>query len=202
MYEKNLQGGFPKLFWRIKMKIKFIFLNFFCIFLLLACVERRIYLPDGKDMKDENKVVYKEEKISTEESKTSDKETLTFSELEGIIKKLSEEIGDIYFDYDKYDIRQSDVSTLKKVASALQKYPRLKVIVEGHCDERGTNEYNFALGQKRANAAKQYLVTLGVPSTKIEIISYGEEKPLCTEQNENCWQKNRRAHFVFIEEGK
>lgn len=92
--------------------------------------------------------------------------------------------------------------TLKKVASYLQKYPKLRVIIEGHCDERGTNEYNFALGQKRADSAKQYLITLGIISSRIDIISYGEEKPLCTEQNESCWQKNRRAHFVFIEEGK
>ncbi len=184
------------------MKIKFIFLTFFCIFLLIACVERRVYLPDGKDMKDTKEGVSMEGKIPAEELKTLDKEDFTSSEFERIIKKLSEEIGDIHFDYDKYDIRQNDIPTLKKVASALQKYPKLRVIVEGHCDDRGTNEYNFALGQKRANAAKQYLVSLGIPSTKIEIISYGEEKPLCTEQNETCWQRNRRAHFVFIEEGK
>jgi peptidoglycan-associated lipoprotein len=151
------------------------------------------------------KLQKKEEKIEekTDIDKTKlEEEALSFKQISELIRKLQEEIRDIYFDFDRYDIRQEDIPTLKKIASVLQKYPKLKVIIEGHCDERGTNEYNFALGQKRANSAKQYLISLGVSSSKMEIISYGEEKPLCTEQNEGCWQKNRRAHFVFIEEGK
>ncbi|MCX8034176.1 MAG: peptidoglycan-associated lipoprotein Pal [Thermodesulfovibrio sp.] len=188
------------------MNIKFALLTIFCFFLLFSCAERRVYLPDGKDR---GEILKKEDKIQTEEAKPDDKadkvdkdDEFISSEIREIIKKLQKDIGDIHFDYDKYDIRQNDIPTLKKVASALQKYPKLRVIIEGHCDERGTNEYNFALGQKRANSAKQYLITLGVSSARIDIISYGEEKPLCSEQNEACWQKNRRAHFVFIEEGK
>lgn len=179
------------------MKIKFIFLTVLCFLLTIACVERKIYLSDGKAIEEQTK---KEEKLHTD-IKTDEEEKIASIKIKETIKKLQEEIGDIYFDYDKYEIRQNDIVTLKKVASALQRHPKLRVIIEGHCDERGTNEYNFALGQKRANAAKQYLITLGIPSVKIDIISYGEEKPLCTEQNETCWQKNRRAHFVFIEEG-
>ncbi|MCS7203967.1 MAG: peptidoglycan-associated lipoprotein Pal [Thermodesulfovibrio sp.] len=184
------------------MNIKIAFLICFCFVFLFSCTERRIYLPDGKE---KGEVIRKEEKIQTEEANKIDKEKqaeLRPSEIKEIVKKLQEEISDIYFDYDKYDIRTEDIPTLKKVAAALQKYPKLRLIIEGHCDERGTNEYNFALGQKRANSAKQYLISLGISSTRIDIISYGEEKPLCTEQNEACWQKNRRAHFVFIEEEK
>lgn len=182
------------------MKIKIILLAIFCLFLIIACAERKIYMPDGKET---TGIVKKEERTEIEKTKPSEEETsFTTSQMAELIKKLQEEIGDIHFDYDKYDVRQDDLPTLKKVASYLQKYPKLRVIIEGHCDERGTNEYNFALGQKRADSAKQYLITLGIISSRIDIISYGEEKPLCTEQNESCWQKNRRAHFVFIEEGK
>ncbi len=77
--------------------------------------------------------------------------------------------------------------------------PKTKVVVEGNCDERGTSEYNLALGDRRANAAKSYLVSLGIPSRRIKTISYGKEKPLCTESTEECWSKNRRDHFVLTE---
>jgi peptidoglycan-associated lipoprotein len=185
-----------------KMSFRNIFLIIFCLIFVFACAERKIYIPDGKV---DGEVTKKEEKIEekTDIDKTKlEEEALSSKQISELIRKLQEEIRDIYFDFDRYDIRQEDIPTLKKIASVLQKYPKLKVIIEGHCDERGTNEYNFALGQKRANSAKQYLISLGVSSSKMEIISYGEEKPLCTEQNEGCWQKNRRAHFVFIEEGK
>ncbi|MFN4228190.1 MAG: peptidoglycan-associated lipoprotein Pal, partial [Candidatus Ratteibacteria bacterium] len=180
-----------------------ILFSILCIFLIISCAERKIYLPDGKDRRDFPQEIDKEEKKVSEDSTLDlEKEKLPYSEPLQIIKKLNEEVEDIYFDFDSYDIRPDAIPTLKKIATALQKYPKIKVIIEGHCDERGTNEYNFALGQKRAYSAKQYLMSLGVVSGRIEIISYGEEKPLCTEQNENCWQRNRRAHFVFIEEGK
>jgi len=184
------------------MSFRNIFLIIFCIFFVFACSERRIYMPDGKV---EGEFSKKEEKIEekTDIDKTKfEEESVSTKQISELIKRLQEEIRDIHFDFDRYEIRHEDIPTLKKVAAILQKYSNIKVLIEGHCDERGTNEYNFALGQKRANSAKQYLITLGVPSSKMEIISYGEEKPLCTEQNEACWQKNRRAHFVFIEEGK
>ncbi|MGC9045196.1 MAG: peptidoglycan-associated lipoprotein Pal [Thermodesulfovibrio sp.] len=179
------------------MSIKNLFLVIFCLFFVFACAERKIYMPEGKV---EGEIPKKEEKI--EAGKPEQQEEISTEKMSELVKKLQDEVRDIHFDFDKYDIKQEDIPTLKKVASILQKYPGLKVIIEGHCDERGTAEYNFALGQKRANAVKQYLITLGVPSSKMEIISYGEEKPLCNEHNESCWQKNRRAHFVFIEEGK
>jgi len=181
------------------MNFKAITLIILCFLFIFGCAERKVYMPEGKPS---GEVTQKEEKKEVEKQKPVEEETLSSAQISELIRKLQEEIKDIHFDFDKYDIRQDDIPTLKKVATVLQKYPKLKVIIEGHCDERGTNEYNFALGQKRANSAKQYLITLGVPSSKIDIISYGEEKPLCNEHNEDCWQKNRRAHFVFIEEGK
>jgi peptidoglycan-associated lipoprotein len=105
---------------------------------------------------------------------------------------------DIHFDYDKYNVKDEYKPELKSVASWITKNSGTKLSVEGHCDERGTNEYNLALGDRRAKAVKDYLVSLGVPSSKVETISYGEEKPLCTEQTEECWAKNRRAHFVVL----
>jgi len=105
---------------------------------------------------------------------------------------------DVLFDYDKYDIRADSRSALDAVADFLNRNTGLKVAIEGHCDERGTNEYNLALGEKRAKAAKNYLASFGVSSAKLITITYGEEKPTCTQSNEDCWQQNRRAHFVVV----
>ncbi len=107
---------------------------------------------------------------------------------------------DIYFAYDQYDISTDAQFTLQAVASWLNKNPDAKILVEGHCDDRGTNEYNLALGDRRAKAARDYLVALGIASGRIETISYGEEEPLCSEPSEECWTKNRRAHFVILKE--
>jgi peptidoglycan-associated lipoprotein len=107
-------------------------------------------------------------------------------------------LKDIHFDFDKYDILPEDAQILKENAALLSKYPQVKVQVEGHCDERGTNEYNLALGERRANAAKKYLVSLGISADRISSISYGEEKPLDTGHNEEAWANNRRGHFVIL----
>jgi peptidoglycan-associated lipoprotein len=107
-------------------------------------------------------------------------------------------LKDIHFDFDRYDILPEDAQILKENAALLMNYPKVKIQVEGHCDERGTNEYNLALGERRANAAKKYLVSLGVSTDRISSISYGEEKPLDTGHNEEAWAKNRRGHFVIL----
>lgn len=105
---------------------------------------------------------------------------------------------DILFDYDKYDVKEVYKPEMLKISAWMAKNSSAVVSIEGHTDERGTNEYNLALGDRRAKSVKDYLVSLGVPSSRIETISYGEEKPVCTEQNEECWTKNRRAHFVIL----
>ena len=101
----------------------------------------------------------------------------------------------MFFDFDKYDIRPTDAKTLDTNAAWLKSNDNL-VLIEGHCDERGTNEYNLALGERRAKAAMNYLVAQGVQASRITIISYGKERPTCTEHSESCWAQNRRAHFL------
>jgi len=107
------------------------------------------------------------------------------------------EVQDAYFDLDKADIRNDARAALAKTADFLRNYPQVKVVVEGHCDERGSTEYNLALGDRRAAAVKQYLVSLGIGADRMSTVSYGKEKPFCTESNEDCWQRNRRGHFVM-----
>jgi peptidoglycan-associated lipoprotein len=108
-------------------------------------------------------------------------------------------LSDIHFGYNDYAIQDQDGSVLKSNASWLQAHPETKVQVEGHCDERGSEEYNIALGAKRAQAAKDYLVTLGVGDSRISTISYGKELPLCQEHDDSCWAQNRRDHFAVSE---
>ena len=105
------------------------------------------------------------------------------------------DLKDVFFDFDKYDIRPGDATTLDANAKWLKANDNL-VLIEGHCDERGTNEYNLALGERRAKSTMNYLVSQGVQANRITIISYGEERPQCTEHNEACWSKNRRSHFL------
>jgi peptidoglycan-associated lipoprotein len=116
----------------------------------------------------------------------------------GTLGKSAEEgpLRDINFDFDRYDLRPDAREILKGHAAWLKANPQSRVEVEGHCDERGTSEYNLALGAKRAESAKRYLIDLGISPSALSTISYGEELPLCREQNEACWAKNRRAHFV------
>ncbi len=102
----------------------------------------------------------------------------------------------IYFDFDRSFIRDDAKSVMKANAEWLKANPKTKVRIEGNCDERGTKEYNQALGQRRASSAKKYLTDLGIAAKRISLISYGKEKPVCTEQNEDCWQKNRRDDLV------
>jgi len=105
--------------------------------------------------------------------------------------------ADVHFDYDSADIRDSDRPILSKNAEALKKYDFLKVAVEGHCDERGSVEYNLALGERRAKAAFDYLVQLGVSAERLKTVSYGKEVPLCQDANEGCWARNRRARSTI-----
>jgi peptidoglycan-associated lipoprotein len=106
-------------------------------------------------------------------------------------------VQDIFFDYDTYDIRADSQATLSKDASYLASHPDVKVVIGGYCDERGSNEYNLALGQNRADAARNALITAGVAASRIRVISYGKEKPFCSESTEECWQLNRRDGFTI-----
>ena len=109
-------------------------------------------------------------------------------------------ISDAYFDYDKHTLRADAVEALQKdstdLRDILKDYPDYKLTIEGHCDERGSAEYNMALGQKRADAAKDYLVQVGIPTTQLAAVTFGKAKPGCDSHDEGCWQKNRRVHIV------
>jgi peptidoglycan-associated lipoprotein len=106
------------------------------------------------------------------------------------------ELRDVFFDFDRYAIKPDAARTLDASIAWLKSSPSALVLIEGHCDERGTNAYNLALGERRAKAAHEYLVARGVAAARIQTISYGEERPACTERNETCWSRNRRAHFL------
>ncbi len=106
-------------------------------------------------------------------------------------------LSDAFFDYDQSDLREDARSVLAGDAQWLKKHATVQVLIEGHCDERGTAAYNLALGDRRANAAKEYLISLGIDGSRLRTVSYGKERPFCTEANESCWQKNRRAHLVI-----
>lgn len=107
-------------------------------------------------------------------------------------------LKDVFYDFDHYNLRLDARETLKRNAEWLKANPSARVEIEGHADERGTNEYNLALGAKRAHASKDYLMSLGISGERLNTVSYGEEVPVCVEHNEGCWQKNRRARFVVI----
>jgi peptidoglycan-associated lipoprotein len=144
------------------------------------------------------------EKLRTEETRKAREKELERSLLTkkepGIEGEIFEStlLKDIHFDFDKYDVRLGDTEILQGNAALLMKYPAVRIEVEGHCDERGTVEYNLALGERRANSTKQYLISLGVSADRISTISYGEERPLDPGHNEEAWAKNRRAHFTIL----
>jgi peptidoglycan-associated lipoprotein len=118
------------------------------------------------------------------------------------IDELLARIEDAYFDYDKHTLRPDAVKALQsdstELRDILKDYPSYKLTIEGHCDERGSAEYNMALGEKRAESAKDYLVQVGIPGDQLAVISYGKEKPVCEDHDEACWQKNRRIHIVAM----
>jgi peptidoglycan-associated lipoprotein len=111
-------------------------------------------------------------------------------------------LGEVHFDFNRSEIREVDKSVLSKNAEVLKKFDFLKITVEGHCDERGSVEYNLALGERRAKAAYDHLVGLGVPAARMRTVSYGKEVPVCSEGTEDCWARNRRAHFTVSEKTK
>jgi peptidoglycan-associated lipoprotein len=170
-------------------------------FMLAGCPARKVVQPEQQPTVTSQGTKQGATEIKPEERITEQK--LTKIETKEEPSKYIEEKGlfeDIHFDFDKYDIRPDTQPVLQKIASWLLKNNSVKILIEGHCDERGTNEYNLALGDRRAKATRDYFIALGVSPNRIEMVSYGEEKPLCTEKTEECWAKNRRAHFVILKE--
>lgn len=196
-------------------KIFLLFLAFVLVFVFAGCAKRAVTTPVTQEapketaqksapVEPEKKIeVEKKTPMKTEEpvmAKAEPKkvETVQVKEAEAVASQFP----NIYFDFDKYNIREDAKPTLKSAADWLIKNNDANMILEGHCDERGTNEYNLALGEKRAKSASDYLVSSGVAKNRLDIISYGEEKPFCKEQSEDCWQKNRRVQFIPAKAGK
>ncbi len=176
---------------------------FFAFLILFSCAHKEPKLQkEAKPVVEEEKapVVEKEEVIPEPEVIKPVTETPAEDILSYGIDELNKMayLKHIYFDYDKFDIKEEYKSILEENARFLKRNSSIKIKIEGHCDERGTREYNLALGEKRANAAKYYLVSLGIDEDRIETISFGKEKPLSLCHNESCWWQNRRAHFVII----
>ncbi len=153
----------------------------------------------AREAKEKESARIKEEEAKKEREKEFEK-SLVAKKTPGIEGEVFESklLKDIHFDFDKYDIRPGDAEILKENAALLIKHPNVKIQLEGHCDERGTIEYNLALGERRANSTKKYLISIGISTDRISTISYGKEKPLDPDHNEEAWAKNRRAHTVIL----
>jgi peptidoglycan-associated lipoprotein len=193
-------------------KIAFILSLVLAGFILAGCSPQKVVQPTPADQQQQ------QQQQPTVTSKESGTETTVIKPSERITEKqlakieMKEEVRsdrykevkdlfeDIYFDYDEYEIRAAAKAILEKISTWMLTNRASKISIEGHCDERGTNEYNLALGDKRAKAARDFLIALGVPSGRIEMISYGEEKPVCSEKTDACYAKNRRVHFVILKE--
>ena len=154
---------------------------------------------EAEEVKERELARIKEEEAKMPQGRELEKSLVAKKErgIEGEVFE-SKLLKDIHFHYDKYDIGREDEGLLKENAAFLKKNPNMKIQIEGHCDERGTTEYNLALGERRANSAKKYLVSLGIASDRISTISYGKERPLDRGHHEQAWAKNRRAHFIVL----
>jgi peptidoglycan-associated lipoprotein len=180
---------------------KFVVFTFMLLFAfgLVACQKRAVTKADTEPPVQPQAVEKKDQEKVTESKIDSKVESVDVKDKDGQYVESKESMfSDILFDYDKYDVADTYKPVLKSVSSWMAKNTSARLSIEGHCDDRGTNEYNLALGDRRAKAVKDYLVSLGVASDRINVISYGEERPLCSEQTEACWAKNRRAHFTVL----
>jgi peptidoglycan-associated lipoprotein len=169
--------------------------------IMMGCPKKTVVKEEPSVKKEEAKIeAAKKEEAQREEAakKEFEKSLIAKKEpgIEGVVFESSL-LKDIRFEFDKYDIRPGDAAILKENAAVLKKYHKVKIQVEGHCDERGTNEYNLALGERRANSTKNYLLSLGVSPERISTISYGEERPVDPGHTEEAWAKNRRAHTII-----
>jgi len=173
--------------------------------LLFGCPKKKPNTPP-KDLNVETTTVAPPPPASTEEVKppqqpsTSDKteNPLLSEDLQVVNDELRRRgfAGDIYFNYDESNLSDEAREKLARNADVLKGQPQFQVTIEGHCDERGTSEYNLALGERRANAVRDYLGSLGVTPARMRTLSYGKERPVCTQNEESCWSQNRRAHMV------
>jgi len=169
-----------------------------CFGLIMIGCPKKTVMKEEPSVKKEEAAKAEAEVAKEKATKEQFEKSLVAAKTPGIEGQVFESslLKDIHFDFDRYDIRPIDAAILKENAALLNKFTNVKIQIEGHCDERGTVEYNLALGERRATSAKNYLVSLGIASARISTISYGEEKPLDPSHNEEAWAKNRRAHTL------
>lgn len=177
-----------------------------CSLALVGCAKKKPTTTDESMATTETQVEAPAQEVKAEPTpQPMDDETraLMSEDLQVVNNYVSQNglIGDVYFDFDEYELKPEARERLAKNAEFMKSHPEFVYTIEGHCDERGTNEYNLALGDRRANAAKNYLISLGVTGNRLQTLSYGEERPVCTESTEACWARNRRAHFVVTGRG-
>ncbi len=181
------------------LTITILFLCFGLI--LMGCPKKPVVREEPSVKKEEAAKIEADRMAKEKESKAKEEfeKSLVAKRTPGIEGEVFESslLKDIHFNFDKYDIRPEDVAILRENAALLKKYPKVKIQIEGHCDERGTVEYNLALGERRATSTKNYLVSLGISADRLSTISYGKERPLDPGHNEEAWTKNRRAHTVI-----
>ena len=163
------------------------------LFFVAGCADKDSTVRDDSQKQKTSKTQKMDDGINIDKEGISGK-SLTDEQLRTVMQTI---FTDVHFAYNKYDVLDEDKQSLRTKADWLLKHPGVTVNIEGHCDDRGSSEYNLALGDQRAQSVASYLVSLGVPADRMETISFGKEKPLCTEANDNCWNNNRRAHFVL-----
>ena len=175
------------------------FVPILCLGLILIGCPKKTVVKEEPSLKKEAEAT-REMKPKEEQGAKELEKSLVAKKEPGIEGEVLESklLKDIHFDFDKYNIRREDAEILKENAALLKKNPKITIQIEGHCDERGTVEYNLALGERRANNTKKYLASLGVSAARISTISYGKEKPLDPGHNEEAWARNRRAHIVVL----
>jgi peptidoglycan-associated lipoprotein len=167
--------------------------------IMTGCPKKTVVKEEPSIKKEEATKAEAERKAKETKAKEEFEKSVVAKKTPGIEGEVFESslLKDIHFEFDKYDIRPADAAILKGNADLLKKYHNVKVQIEGHCDERGTVEYNLALGERRANSTRNYLVSIGVSPERISTISYGKERPLDPSHNEAAWTKNRRAHTII-----
>lgn len=178
----------------------------FVVFALAACAPSASNKPDGGSANrpadagaGSDQRAGQGERDGTKEADTGASSLKQMQEGKSAVTPASSPLKDVMYDFDRYDLSSDARTTLRANADWLRSNPSVRVEIEGHCDERGTNEYNLALGAKRAQAAREFLTSLGIAADRLSTISYGEEIPVCKEHTEDCWKQNRRARFVILQ---
>jgi peptidoglycan-associated lipoprotein len=193
---------------KFRFKISCYYLSFILAFAMTGCAPSATPKPDSKAGTGAGSLGGSSGDSRTgqgslgraKESDTGESSLKRLQEGKSTMTPASSPLKDVYFDYDRYDLSADARTVLRANADWLKSNPNARVEIEGHCDDRGTNEYNLALGAKRAQSAREYLSSLGVAAARLSTISYGEEIPVCKEQAEGCWKQNRRARFVILQQ--